>query len=133
MDQKNYKKLANFVMKLPQYLYDEYRENINGVFLFFDEFQIIKELEDELTDFLWHMRSFIQKQNNVSYIFSGRQYQLTVFKKDEIWKNTMDEKECYNCKHMEFDISLCTQYYCRFHEKLVKIDDRCDDWSQSSN
>lgn len=71
MDQKNYKKLANFVMELPQYLYDEYRENINGVFLFFDEFQIIKELEDELTDFLWHMRSFIQKQNNVSYIFSG--------------------------------------------------------------
>ena len=62
MDQKNYKKLANFVMELPQYLYDEYRENINGVFLFFDEFQIIKELEDELTDFLWHMRSFIQKQ-----------------------------------------------------------------------
>ena len=40
-------------------------------FFFFDEFQIIKELEDELTDFLWHMRSFIQKQNNVSYIFSG--------------------------------------------------------------
>lgn len=71
MDQKNYKKLANFVMELPQYLYDEYRENINGVFLFFDEFQIIKELEDELTEFLWHMRSFIQKQNNVSYIFSG--------------------------------------------------------------
>jgi len=62
MDQKNYKKLANFVMELPQYLYDEYRENINGVLLFFDEFQIIKELEDELTDFLWHMRSFIQKQ-----------------------------------------------------------------------
>ena len=52
MDQKNYKKLANFVMELPHYLYDEYRENINGVFLFFDEFQIIKELEDELTEFL---------------------------------------------------------------------------------
>ena len=34
---------------------------------------------------------------------------------------------------MEFDISLCTQYYCRFHEKLVKIDDMCDEWSQSSN
>ena len=71
MDQKNYKKLAYFVMELPLYLYDEYRENIYGVFLFFDEFQIIKELEDELTEFLWHMRSFIQKQNNVSYIFSG--------------------------------------------------------------
>lgn len=65
---RNYKKLANFVMELPQYLYDE---NINGIFLFFDEFQIIKELGDDLTDFLWYMRSFIQKQNNVSYVFSG--------------------------------------------------------------
>lgn len=68
---RNYKKLANFVMELPQYLYDEYDENINGIFLFFDEFQIIKELGDDLTDFLWYMRSFIQKQNNVSYVFSG--------------------------------------------------------------
>lgn len=68
---KNYKKLANFVMELPQYLYEEYADNINGVFLFFDEFQIIKELGDDLTDFLWYMRSFIQKQKNVSYVFSG--------------------------------------------------------------
>lgn len=68
---KNYKKLANFVMELPQYLYDEYKDDINGVFLFFDEFQIIKELGDELTDFLWYMRSYFQKQNNVSYVFSG--------------------------------------------------------------
>ena len=30
---RNYKKLANFVMELPQYLYDEYDENINGIFL----------------------------------------------------------------------------------------------------
>ena len=68
---KNYKKLANFVMELPQYLYDEYKEDFDGVFLFFDEFQIIKELGGELTDFLWYMRSYIQKQNNVSYVFSG--------------------------------------------------------------
>ena len=68
---KNYKKLANFVMELPQYLYEEYKDDINGVFLFFDEFQIIKELGDDLSDFLWYMRSFIQKQNNVSYVFSG--------------------------------------------------------------
>ncbi len=68
---KNYKKLANFVMELPQYLFEEYKEDINGIFLFFDEFQIIKELGDDLGDFLWYMRSFIQKQNNVSYVFSG--------------------------------------------------------------
>jgi len=48
-------------------------------------------------------------------------------------ENIMDEKECYNCKHVEFDIGLCTQYYCGFHEKLVKMDDACDDWSKSSN
>lgn len=47
--------------------------------------------------------------------------------------NIMDEKECYNCEHVEFDISLCTQYYCEFHERLVKMDDTCDDWSESSN
>ena len=40
-------------------------------FCFFDEFQIIKELGGELTDFLWYMISYIQKQNNVSYVFSG--------------------------------------------------------------
>ena len=46
MDQKNYKKLANFVMELPQYLYDEYRENINGVFLFFlMNFKLLKNWE----------------------------------------------------------------------------------------
>jgi len=69
--EESYKKLSNFVMDLPQYLYEEYKEDIRGVFLFFDEFQIIKELNDDLTNFLWYMRSFMQKQNNVSYIFSG--------------------------------------------------------------
>ena len=65
MDQKNYKKLANFVMELPQYLYDEYRENINGVFLFFDEFQIIKELDDYKESFLWKLRSYMGFVNNL--------------------------------------------------------------------
>lgn len=68
---ENYKKLANFVMELPQYLYEEFCDDIKGVFLFFDEFQIIKDLGDDLTDFLWYMRSYIQKQNNVSYVFSA--------------------------------------------------------------
>ena len=27
--------------------------------------------KSKMSDFLWHMRSFIQKQNNVSYVFSG--------------------------------------------------------------
>ena len=39
-------------MELPQYLYDEYNPYIKGVLIFFDEFQIIKELNEELNDFL---------------------------------------------------------------------------------
>ena len=42
---KNYKKLANFVMDLPQYLYEEYKEDINGVFLFSMNFKLSKNLE----------------------------------------------------------------------------------------
>ncbi|MEE3444033.1 MAG: hypothetical protein VZQ49_04205 [Methanobrevibacter sp.] len=40
----------------------------------------------------------------------------------------MEEKECYNCQYMEFDIGLCTQYFCRFHEKLIRHDESCKNW-----
>ena len=39
-----------------------------------------------------------------------------------------EEKECYNCKHLEFDTDLCTQFFCRYHEKLINQDDSCEDW-----
>jgi hypothetical protein len=45
-------------------------------------------------------------------------------------ENIMDEKECHNCKHLEFGICLYTQYYSRFHEKLVKMRYVCDEWSE---
>ena len=96
---KNYKKLANFVMELPQYLYEEYENDINGVFLFFDEFQIIKELGDELNDFLWYMMSFIQKQNNVSYIFSGR---MSV--KDSLIENIAGSNGAFGGRMLTIDI-----------------------------
>lgn len=37
---------------------------------FFDEFQIIKEL-DNYNKFLWYLRSVVQSQSNVAYMFSG--------------------------------------------------------------
>lgn len=40
----------------------------------------------------------------------------------------MNEKECYNCKFMEFDLKVCTQYFCTYHQKLIKQDDSCDKW-----
>ena len=38
------------------------------------------------------------------------------------------EKECYNCKYLEFDTDLCTQFFCKYHEKLIKQDDSCENW-----
>ena len=66
----NYSKLADFVMDLPQRIYEEYNDVLKGVFIFFDEFQIIKEL-DNYNKFLWYLRSVVQSQSNVAYMFSG--------------------------------------------------------------
>lgn len=66
----NYSKLANFVMSLPQRIYEEYEDVLKGVFIFIDEFQIIKEL-DNYNKFLWYLRGIIQSQKNVTYMISG--------------------------------------------------------------
>lgn len=69
--EENYSKLSDFVFDLPQHIYEEYNNEIKGVFIFFDEFQNIKDLDDEMVPFLWYLRSKIQSQKNVAYIFSG--------------------------------------------------------------
>lgn len=40
------------------------------MFIFIDEFQIIKEL-DNYDKFLWFLRSVVQSQSNVAYMFTG--------------------------------------------------------------
>jgi len=40
----------------------------------------------------------------------------------------IEEKECYNCKYLEFDLDLCTQFFCNYHKKLIKQDDSCENW-----
>lgn len=69
--ENNYKNLANFVMDLPQKIYEEFSDKIKGVFIFIDEFQAIKDLGENLDGFLWYIRSYIQSQKNVAYVFSG--------------------------------------------------------------
>jgi len=68
--EENYSKLADFVMELPQKIYEDNKNNLKGVFIFIDEIQLIKEL-DNVDKFLWYMRSFIQNQKNVAYLFCG--------------------------------------------------------------
>lgn len=64
-------KLADFVMELPDKIYRENADKIKGIIIFIDEFQIIKELDEYMDGFLWKLRSHIQNQRNVAYMFSG--------------------------------------------------------------
>lgn len=66
-----WKKLFDFVLSLPQKIYDKNSDKLSGIIIFIDEFQIIKELNEYKESFLWKLRSYIQNQNNVSYLFSG--------------------------------------------------------------
>ena len=68
---EDYSQLSEFVMELPQQIYEEYKTEIKGVFLFFDEFQNIRDLKDEMNGFLGYLRSKVQSQKNVTYIFTG--------------------------------------------------------------
>lgn len=49
-------------MDLPQKIYENYKENIEGILIFMDEFQILKQLDEDVNGFLWYIRSVIQSQ-----------------------------------------------------------------------
>lgn len=69
--EKNSEEFINFVLNLPQQIYEEKDFSYKGILIFIDEFQIIKELDKYMESFLWKFRSFIQNQNYVSYVLSG--------------------------------------------------------------
>ena len=66
----NEEKLMDFTLNLPEKIYNENRDKIKGILIFIDEFQIIKELNNYKESFLWKIRSYIQNQRNIAYIFS---------------------------------------------------------------
>jgi predicted AAA+ superfamily ATPase len=70
-NQTNEEKLMDFALNLPEKIYEENQDKIKGVLIFIDEFQIIKELNNYRESFLWKIRSYIQNQRNIAYIFSG--------------------------------------------------------------
>lgn len=61
----------NFVLNLPQDIYEENKLVYNGVIIFIDDFQRIRELGKYMESFLWKFRSFIQDQNHIAYVLSG--------------------------------------------------------------
>lgn len=83
--EKNYGKFANFVMNLPTEIYEEYKNEIKGIIIFFDEFQILKDLEN-IDSFLWYFRSNIQEQKHTTYILSGSMSLKDEFIEKNCWK-----------------------------------------------
>ena len=65
----DYEKLSHFVMEFPQKIVD-LSENKRGFVIIIDEFQQLSELSSP-DAFFWMIRSYTQKQDNVSYIFTG--------------------------------------------------------------
>ncbi len=65
----NYNKLSKYVMELPQKIVDS-SEDIKGFIIVIDEFQLLQSIESPEA-FFWLIRSYSQKQFNVSYIFTG--------------------------------------------------------------
>ena len=95
----NYSKLASFVMDLPQKIYEEHKDRLKGVFIFIDEFQIIKEL-DEYNKFLWYLRSVVQSQKNVAYMFTG-----SMSIKDSLIEDIAGKNGAFGGRMLSIDIS----------------------------
>ena len=59
---EDYTKLVDYIINLPQELYKDNKDEIKGVIIFIDEIQALKDLEKDLPNFLWYLRSKIQFQ-----------------------------------------------------------------------
>ena len=69
--ERDLEKYRDFVFKLPQQIHEENKDDIGGVIIIIDEFQVIKELGNYLDSFLWNFRGYVTEQINVAYILSG--------------------------------------------------------------
>lgn len=78
--EEDFDKLIDFVMNMPQEIYNSHSKDLKGVIMIIDEFQALNDLDNtsnnsnksnRLDRFLWLFRSFIQNQKNVAYVFSG--------------------------------------------------------------
>ena len=93
----NYNKLSKFVMELPQKIVDS-NENIKGFIIVLDEFQLLKSIESP-ESFFWLIRSYTQKQFNVSYIFTG-----SVSKTSEIISMLNGQTGAFGGRMIQIDI-----------------------------
>lgn len=69
--ERDLERYRDFVFRLPQEIYDNNKDKIDGMIVIIDEFQVIKELNTYLESFLWNFRGYVTEQRNVAYILSG--------------------------------------------------------------
>lgn len=100
----NTENLVNFVLSLPNKIYEENKEKIKGILIFIDEFQIIKELDDYMEGFLWKFRSYIQDENHVSYTFSG-----SMSLKDELISQIASQNGVFGGRMLTINLSPFTK------------------------
>lgn len=100
LTEEDYTKFTTFVMDLPQQIYENYKKQINGVLIFMDEFQILKQLDEDVNGFLWYIRSVIQSQNHIGYIFSG-----SMSVKDELIAYIAGQKGAFGGRILNFEIT----------------------------
>ncbi|MDR1721998.1 MAG: AAA family ATPase, partial [Methanobrevibacter sp.] len=97
---EDYQKLLNYVLELPQKIYEEHQKDLKGVVMIIDEFQAFEDLGDHLDGFLWFFRSIIQNQKNVAYIFSG-----SITSKDKILERISGKKGAFGGRMLTIEIS----------------------------
>lgn len=100
LTEEDYTKFTTFVMDLPQQIYENYKKQINGVLIFMDKFQILKQLDEDVNGFLWYIRSVIQSQNHIGYIFSG-----SMSVKDELIADIAGQKGAFGGRILNFEIT----------------------------
>lgn len=97
--EEDYTKFASYVMDLPQHIYDNCKDNIKGILIFMDEFQNIKQLDEDINGFLWYIRSVIQEQKNIGYIFSG-----SMSINDELISDIAGQKGAFGGRILNYEI-----------------------------
>ena len=97
--EEDYTKFTSFVMDLPQQIYDDCKEYISGILIFMDEFQILKQLDEDVNGFLWYIRSVIQSQKNMGYIFSG-----SMSVKDKLISDIAGQKGAFGGRILNYEI-----------------------------
>jgi predicted AAA+ superfamily ATPase len=114
----NYKKLLDFVLELPQKIYEQEDDKIKGVIMIIDEFQALKDLDYSLDNFLWLFRSVIQNQRNVAYIFSG-----SINSRDNIIEKIAGRKGAFGGRMLTMEIEPFTKntVYNYLKEKLPSL------------